>query len=88
MFHETPLTLLVFSVLGCEPDILSWLFIIGDLMTGLILFKLGEVVSRQTLLTEDAAVSAGLYHSEAKSLLSSLTTSLTLPRLLSLVLLA
>ena len=84
MFHETPLTLLVFSVLGCEPDILSWLFIIGDLMTGLILFKLGEVVSRQTLLTEDAAVSAGLYHSEAKSLLSSLTTSLTLPRLLSL----
>jgi len=84
VFHETPLTLVVFSVLGCDPAILSWLFIIGDLLTALILFKVGEVVSKQTLLAEDAAVSAGLYHSEAKSLLSSLATSITLPRLMAL----
>ena len=84
VFHETPLTLVVFSVLGCDPSVLSWLFIIGDLLTGLVLFKVGEVVSRQMLLAEDAAVSAGLYHSEAKSLLSSLATSITLPRLMAL----
>ena len=84
VFHETPLTLVVFSALGCDPATLSWLFIIGDLMTSLILFKVGEIVSRQTLLAEDAAVSGGLYHSEAKSLLSSLATSITLPRLLAL----
>ena len=84
VFHETPLTLVVFSALGCDPATLSWLFIIGDLVTALILFKVGEIVSRQTLLAEDAAVSGGLYHSEAKSLLSSLATSITLPRLLAL----
>merc|ERR1719420_2757266 len=84
VFHETPITLSVFSVLGCDSDYIRALFIVADLLTGFLLFKVGEVVARETLLEEDAAVSAGLYHAESKSLLSTLSTSVTLPRMLLL----
>ena len=84
VFHETPITLSVFSVLGCDSDYIRALFIVADLLTGFLLFKVGEVVARETLLEEDAAVSAGLYHVESKSLLSTLSTSVTLPRMLLL----
>lgn len=84
VFHETPLSLLIFNQLGCDQASLSWLFIIADLLTGYMLFKIGELVANQRLLSEDAALSAGLVHSESKTLLSGLSVSITLPRMLAL----
>ena len=84
VFHETPLTLAVFSVLGCDPDTVSWMFIAADLVTAALLYKVGEAVASRTLLAEDAAVTAGRCHPEAKSLLMSLSSSARLPRVLAL----
>ena len=61
-----------------------WLFISADLLTGYLLSKVGEVVANRRLTEEDAAVSSSQFHVEAKPLLSSLTSLVTLPRLMSL----
>ena len=84
VFHETPLSLFIFNMLGCDPASLSWLFIIVDLLTGYILYRIGELVANQRLLSEDASYSAGQVHKESKSLLSSLSVSITLPKMLAL----
>ena len=80
VFHETPLSLLIFSVL--DSGYISWLFMLGDLVTGFILYKVGEQVAGDRLISEDEHRSA--VHSEARTLLSDLTSTLTLPRTLML----
>jgi len=84
VFHETPLALLVFSIFGKNTAYTSWVFILGDLLTSFLLSKVGEVVAKQRLIDQEIASSAGLYHKESTSLLASLSTTLTIPRLLCL----
>ena len=84
LFHETPLTLALFNIVGCVPEYSAVLFVAADLATGLVLLKVGDIVARQTLLQEDTAVSAGQYHAEAKNLLSTLSSTVTLPRMMCL----
>ena len=84
VFHETPLALGVFSVLGSDPKYVCWLFIAADLVTSYLLAKVGEVVANQRLSEEDAALTSGLYHQEAKPLLSTLSSLVTLPKMMSL----
>jgi len=84
VFHETPLALFVFSMIGNNTSYASWLFTLGDLLTSLVLSKVGEVVAKQRLLDQEIASSAGLYHPESRSLLATLSTTITIPRLLSL----
>ena len=84
VFHETPLALGVFSVLGCDPKYVSWLFIAADLVTSFLLAKVGEIVANKRLSQEDAAMTSGSYHHEAKPLLANLTSLVTLPRIMTL----
>lgn len=84
LFHETPLALVFFSLIGCDKVHNTWLFVAADIITGCIMFKIGEVVARDTLLQEDAAVSSGQYHTESRSMLTSLGCTVTLPRALAL----
>jgi len=84
IYHETPLALIVFSVFGKNSAYTSWVFILGDLLTSFLLSKVGELVAKQRLLDQEIASSAGLYHAESRSLLATLSTTLTIPRLLCL----
>jgi len=84
IYHETPLALIVFSVFGKNSAYISWIFILGDLLTSFLLSKVGELVAKQRLLDQEIASSAGLYHAESRSLLATLSTTLTIPRLLCL----
>jgi phosphatidylinositol glycan class U len=84
VFHETPLALFVFSLFGKNTAYTSWLFILGDLLTSFLLSKVGEVVAKQRLVDQEVASSAGLHHPEARPLLATLSSTLTIPRLLSL----
>jgi len=84
IFHETPLALAVFSFFGNNKNYVSWLFILGDLLTSLILSKMGETITKQRLISQEAKSSSGYYHTEARSLLTTLSSTLTIPRLLSL----
>lgn len=84
IYHETPLALIVFAVFGKNSAYTSWVFILGDLLTSFLLSKVGELVAKQRLLDQEIASSAGLYHAESRSLLATLSTTLTIPRLLSL----
>ena len=84
IFHETPLSLYLFSLLGNNQTYLSWLFILADLLTAYTLGRLGEAVTRQRLISQEVSSSAGLLHTEAGSLLAGLATTVTVPHMLRL----
>lgn len=82
VFHETPLALFVFSLVQNQSEILSrFLFILGDLITCIILSKLGEAVARQRILDQEKNRSN--VHDEARSILSSITSVVSTPRLMT-----
>lgn len=84
VYHETPLALWLFSLLGNNITYLSWLFILGDMVSGLLLSKVGEIVAKQRLVEQEISSSTGLHHSEARPLLLTLSSTMTIPRLLCL----
>lgn len=82
VYHETPLALVLFSLIqGQSAKLASWLFILGDLATCVALAKLAEVVVRQRLVEQEQA-RAG-YHKEARPLLASISSVISTPRLMS-----
>jgi len=82
VFHETPLALFVFSLVQTQTEIISrLLFIIGDLISCVILSKLGEIVVRQRILDQEKNRSR--VHDEARSIMASISSVISTPRLMT-----
>lgn len=82
VFHETPLALFVFSLVKSQSDLISrLLFILGDLITCLILSKLGEIVAKERMLEQEK--NRPNVHEESRSLLSSITSVVSTPRFMT-----
>jgi len=82
IFHETPLAIVAFSEVaqGFEK-LVTWLFIIGDLLSALLLHKLAQATVHQRL--EQQKLSKSQVHKESKGLLASFSTIVTVPRLMT-----
>jgi phosphatidylinositol glycan class U len=81
VYHETPLALAVFSNLQAVPH-LHWLFNLGDLLTCLVLSRLGRVVAQQRLVAQEAA--RRTYSKEAQPLLATISATLNAHRSMAL----
>jgi len=80
IYHETPLALLVFSWI--QSNYSHWLFITGDILTCVILAKLGKVMAQQRLVEQEAARKT--YSKEAQPLLATLAMTLNAHRSMAL----
>lgn len=80
VFHETPLALAVFS--WVEGRHAHWLFLLGDLLTALLLARLGRLVAQQRLVKQE--VERRSYSKEAAPLLATISATLNAHRSMAL----